>query len=125
MPYRDKEQQKTAVLESYTRNKGAFRLRQHQQRQRAADYIWEIKRKSGCQKCPERDPCAIDFHHRDPDEKEYSASKMISNKWNNDRIDAEVAKCDIICANCHRKEHYRLLLESGKTRHPGELIVQN
>ena len=27
-------------------------------------------------------------------------------KWSLDRIKSEAAKCDILCANCHRKLHY-------------------
>jgi hypothetical protein len=45
--------------------------------------------------------CAMDFDHRDPDAKVRSVTRMISNA-RVERILAEAAKCDIVCANCHR-----------------------
>jgi hypothetical protein len=71
-------------------------------RARAARY----KVQAGCCVCGESEPGCLDFHHRDGDEKERSISKMISyySSWN--RIEAEIRKCDVLCANCHRKEHY-------------------
>ena len=55
-----------------------------------------------CADCDERFPaCAMDFDHRDPRTKRFTVSKMIG-RAGTARIMAEVAKCDIVCANCHR-----------------------
>jgi hypothetical protein len=55
-----------------------------------------------CVDCRQRfAPCAMDFDHRDPDMKRYTVSRMIG-RAGTERILAEVAKCDIVCANCHR-----------------------
>jgi hypothetical protein len=43
----------------------------------------------------------MDFDHRDPSTKLRSVTQMISN-FGIERILAEAAKCDIVCANCHR-----------------------
>jgi len=46
----------------------------------------------------------MDFHHRDPAEKAFNLSKARNKPI--DKIIEEVAKCDILCANCHREvEH--------------------
>ncbi len=45
--------------------------------------------------------CSMDFDHRDPSAKVRPVMSMISN-FGLDKIMAEVAKCDIVCANCHR-----------------------
>jgi hypothetical protein len=45
--------------------------------------------------------CTMDFDHRDPAEKRYTVTRMIG-RAGTARILAEVAKCDIVCANCHR-----------------------
>jgi hypothetical protein len=46
-------------------------------------------------------PYVMDFHHRDPEEKLFSiGATMISHKLS--VLMAEVAKCDVVCANCHR-----------------------
>jgi len=47
---------------------------------------------------------ALEFHHRDPDSKEFGiAQGGILRSWA--AILAEAAKCDLVCANCHREAH--------------------
>lgn len=46
---------------------------------------------------------ALEFHHRDPSEKEFNWQKM--RLVSNDRLTAELEKCDLLCANCHREVH--------------------
>jgi hypothetical protein len=66
----------------------------------------EIKATAGCARCPEDDPACLDFHHVDEDEKEQQVTTMISYGYGRDKILDEMAKCEILCANCHRKEHF-------------------
>jgi len=46
-------------------------------------------------------PCSMDFDHRDPTSKRFAVTRMIG-RTGTARILEEVAKCDIVCANCHR-----------------------
>ena len=59
--------------------------------------------------------CAMDFDHRDPREKRYTVSRMVG-RAGTARIMAEVAKCDIVCANCHRDRTYRRREASSSER---------
>ncbi|MUV90520.1 HNH endonuclease [Halapricum sp. CBA1109] len=59
-----------------------------------------------CERCEETHPAALDFHHPDADDKEMGVSRMVANGYARERIRAEIDKCDTLCANCHRKEHY-------------------
>jgi rRNA-processing protein FCF1 len=43
----------------------------------------------------------MDFDHRDPTTKRIAVTRMIG-RAGTARILEEVAKCDIVCANCHR-----------------------
>ncbi|WP_224333358.1 homing endonuclease associated repeat-containing protein [Haloprofundus halobius] len=79
---------------------------------RRRDYIraWvhEYKAASnGCAQCSEHHPACLDFHHLDPDTKEKSISKMITYGYGKTRLREEIDKCELLCANCHRKLHYR------------------
>lgn len=42
----------------------------------------------------------LELHHRDPKAKEASVGNM--KNYSKERIEAELAKCDLLCANCHR-----------------------
>jgi hypothetical protein len=48
----------------------------------------------------------MQFDHRDPREKQYMVSMMVG-RTGTEKILAEVAKCDIVCTNCHRDRTYR------------------
>ena len=60
--------------------------------------------KSPC-KCGESDPIALDFHHRNPEEKEFNIGQALTRRVSLVKLLEEVAKCDVMCANCHRKLH--------------------
>jgi hypothetical protein len=51
---------------------------------------------------------ALEFHHTDPTQKDHYALRAI----NRERLFAEVDKCILLCANCHREEHGRLRMEA-------------
>jgi len=48
----------------------------------------------------------MDFDHRDPSQKRHSVMAMVS-RTGTAAILTEVAKCDVVCANCHRMRTYR------------------
>ena len=62
-------------------------------------------RESGCKKCGEKRIYILDFHHRDPSQKEKTINRMIKSS-SYDNLLAEIEKCDVLCANCHREFHY-------------------
>lgn len=57
-----------------------------------------------CQICG-YDKCiaALDFHHKDPKEKEFILGEM--SRYSKDKIIQELDKCMLLCANCHRELH--------------------
>lgn len=65
------------------------------------DYKFTLK----CEKCGFSHPAALDFHHRDPKTKLFDISLTKITQSNQEKIFAEIAKCDVLCANCHRIEH--------------------
>jgi len=59
-----------------------------------------------CQRCGyDRCPSALEFHHRDPSEKEFSLGHVKTTAFN-EKIKNELDKCDLLCANCHREVHW-------------------
>ena len=80
--------------------------RSQQKRQEIRDYLANIKNRSGCIDCKNMYPhYMLDFDH------------VSNNKTNNisfmarwysvEDIENEIAKCEIVCANCHRERTYK------------------
>ena len=59
-----------------------------------------------CQKCGYNFYLgALEFHHRDPATKKMDfSSSNLTLAW--DTLVEEITKCDLLCANCHREEHF-------------------
>lgn len=70
-----------------------------------------IEYKGGkCQKCGyNKCYAAMDFHHRDPKEKDVSWSKLRKRSW--ERITKELDKCDLLCNRCHAETHHDIEIE--------------
>lgn len=49
---------------------------------------------------------ALQFHHLNPSEKDMDWNKIRRYKW--EKIEEELDKCVLLCANCHAEEHHRL-----------------
>lgn len=49
---------------------------------------------------------ALDFHHRDPSQKDFAICKRLRVAKLNETLKRELDKCDILCANCHREVHF-------------------
>lgn len=64
-------------------------------------YIWKILVESKCKVCGESDPLVLEFDHRDPATKAYNVAEMLN--LSESKIQSEIDKCDILCANCHRR----------------------
>ena len=61
--------------------------------------------KHPCSHCQERDPVVLEFHHIE--KKEYDVGAMVGTvSW--EKIEQEMAKCIVLCSNCHRRETMRL-----------------
>lgn len=66
----------------------------------------QLKENLECARCGENHPATLQFHHRDPQKKDFNLSESIRQGYSAERIKREVAKCTVLCANCHAKEHY-------------------
>ena len=66
-------------------------------------WLRQYKSDKCCSKCGETNSATLCFHHLG--EKSYCVSDLVVKGFAIARIEAEIAKCEILCANCHRKEH--------------------
>lgn len=70
-------------------------------------FLVSYKKGLKCQVCGESDSVCLVFHHRNPKEKDFYVGCSVSG-YSLERIMKEIAKCDVLCANCHAKLHYKL-----------------
>ena len=69
-----------------------------------------------CIDCGEKDPIVLEFDHKDPRNKFKPVSKMFSGHYSWKSVMAEIDKCEIRCANCHRRKTYIQLKCFNKTK---------
>jgi hypothetical protein len=69
----------------------------------AREYVWDYLTTHPCVQCGEADPRVLEFHHRNDSEKDDTISHMVGEGLSAERIQRELDKCDVLCANCHRK----------------------
>jgi hypothetical protein len=80
------------------RGKAAKRAYRSRNRVRKAEVLLALE----CVDCGATDPRILDFDHRDRTAKRAEVSRLMSSgSWS--LIVAEIAKCDVRCANCHRR----------------------
>jgi len=99
----------------YRRNKckHCYRATKNQLREKYRQWIINYKKKQKCSKCDIADYRVLEFHHKDKNDnnKEFTIGDAIRKGQGFNRIKKEIAKCVVICANCHRILHYK---ERGK-----------
>ncbi len=106
MPLKDREARNAYFREWYAKNSTKHKQRTAKTNRRYREWFRDLKSTFQCARCGESHPATIDFHHSDPATKETSIYAAIHKGWAKSRILAEIEKCEPLCANCHRKEHW-------------------
>jgi hypothetical protein len=78
-------------------------------------FIVEFLKGKRCADCREKDPVVLEFDHRNPSEKIENVTRTASKGASLDNLIREIEKCDIVCANCHRRRTAKQLGFSSKT----------
>ena len=95
--YRDKH---------YVDNKQYYITKSREYKRKTRKWLNEFKEKLSCV-CGENHVSCLDFHHRCNMKKDISISTAVNKGWSQESIKKELKKCDVLCANCHRKLHWR------------------
>jgi hypothetical protein len=108
-----KQCQKKYHDKHYQQNKQAYIQKEKRNKRQRLDWLQEYKHKKGCEKCGENHPACLDFHHTDPTTKTGYVSRIARNSIK--KALEEIKKCQLLCSNCHRKEHYDWNAASSST----------
>lgn len=77
-----------------------------QKYQERKEDINDLKSSLKCAKCGDDRSYVLDFHHKDPEEKDNTISRLTAHQASKERLNQELQKCICLCANCHREFHY-------------------
>ena len=100
---RDYYRRRTAEDSSYRdRQKALRKARQDRLKQTNRRCVWAYLRTHPCVDCGEPDPGVLEFDHADESTKSFAIGDAIFwRPWR--EIAREIAKCEVRCANCHRR----------------------
>lgn len=88
---------------------------QKRHRMKVRALLFEFLSTKACTDCGEKDPIVLEFDHRESKEKFKMIAKMLSGHYSWQSVLSEINKCDIRCANCHRRKTYIQLNCWGKS----------
>lgn len=66
------------------------------------DFLFEFFLENPCVDCGETDLLVLELDHVE-DSKEFGIAKALSNTMSLTRVQREIGKCEVRCANCHRR----------------------
>jgi len=101
--YSERKQRILTDDERLNRNYNHVKLFRSRTKEKAVEYKGGVCVVCGYNRCVR----AFDFHHLDPKEKDFTISKNCNKAW--DKVKAELDKCVLVCANCHREIHDGLI----------------
>ena len=103
MAYKDLEKKKATKKAYYSRPDIIKKQKQKKidNKKRNSEYIKELKEKTPCMDCGKNYPYYVmDFDHV-KDKKINGVGRML--QYGFSTLKKEIAKCEIVCANCHRE----------------------
>lgn len=120
MVYKSKSDQRIAAGRHYDRNKGLMKRRAkahtNMVREQIRAYVAGYLSGHPCVDCGEKDPIVLEFDHRNRSLKRFNIADGIKRGMALKTVIEEIAKCDVRCANCHRRKTFaesQLLHSSG------------
>lgn len=118
MPWKDKDKYKTAEYKkkqqqwsrnNYEQNKAEVLATTYQRKKDMFDYYQQLKSRLYCIDCGENHPATLQFHHRNPKQKDFTVAEWYKKGITLEKLEAEIEKCDVLCCNCHAKRHFEMM----------------
>lgn len=86
----------------------ATKRRFHDRRNKIVKLVQKIKSKTPCAECGKKYPYYVmQFDHLPQYEKKFTIGNARGNAMSIHKVEEEIKKCDIVCANCHTIRTWR------------------
>lgn len=109
MPFNDIEKRREASRRHYAKHRqrviGKAKEYSKAARVRVRAYINAYLKANPCVDCGETNTIVLEFDHVG-DDKDFNISDATRKGYSMTKIKEEIAKCEVRCANCHRKKTY-------------------
>lgn len=109
MPFKDITKQREASRRHYAKHRQRVietaKKYSKAARDRTRALINDHLKANPCVDCGETNTIVLEFDHIG-DDKDFNLSDAARNGYGIKRIKEEIAKCEVRCANCHRKKTY-------------------
>ena len=102
-----REYQKLYHLKTWNKRKFKHGLLRRKREKGLSDWLREYKKGIICEVCGENYAGCLDFHHKNPKEKDSAVSDLVARGYGRGTILKEIEKCVVLCKNCHVKIHDR------------------
>jgi hypothetical protein len=97
---------KDYLKQHYTDNPEYYKNKSRKYKSDLRELINRLKILRGCNSCGFNEhPAVLDFHHRDGTNKSFNIGSSL-HLVSRELLMEEIAKCDVLCANCHRIKSY-------------------
>ena len=114
MAWKDPEKQREAIRKHYYANKQYYLDKAYRKRDALRRWVYELKNNTPCTDCGVQYPYYVtDFDHIGDDKKVDTVSKLI-NSGSTKKVKEEIAKCELVCSNCHRIRTYNRRTDKNK-----------
>ncbi len=94
-----------AYMRQYLSGRTSHKTLVKKSKQEKRDFVSNLKLKLGCSKCGYK-KCAraLHFHHLDKATKSFEISWATFKGISIQKLNEEIAKCQLLCSNCHAEE---------------------
>lgn len=79
-------------------------IRRKNTKRKSKKYVLNFLKNHPCNVCGISDPAVLEFDHVNRKTKKTEISKLIAGGYSFKVIRDEIKKCQVLCANCHRKK---------------------
>lgn len=100
-----KECKKERSAAYFQDSKGHHKALNENRKKETRKWIWDYLKVHPCIDCGETDPIVLEFDHNS--DKFMEISDMVRMGYSIPKIESEISKCSVRCANCHRRKTAR------------------
>lgn len=108
MPWKDKAKQREAIRRHYYANREYYIQKSNEKRRDLRKWVYNLKSKTPCKDCGVLYPYYVtDFDHIESKGKKLGTISSLINSGSYKKVQEEIAKCELVCANCHRARTFQ------------------